>query len=231
MNEFDIILEECVDLIASGDTTLEECLIQYPEYAAELEPVLSTLVCLQEGRELTPPPFLRARIRTELHQAMKEKPPQKNRLPVFFWRMALNVGVMMFAFVMTNTVFAQGALPGESLYNWKLASETLWRSVAVDPLAADLKLSDRRINEYVAVQDEQRRAQVLIGYNKLLVRFRDEPNDVDQARIQNVLKSQQDSLRRAGLSIPALDSYVSGGALNISEQSQAPDRLFTRPAP
>jgi hypothetical protein len=112
---------------------------------------------------------------------------------------------------MTSTVFAQGALPGEGLYNWKLASERLWRAMAVNPLETDLKISDRRINEYVAVSsDEQRRTQVLLGYHKLLVRFQDEHGEVNQARIQRVLRSQQDALHKAGLSIPELDSYISG---------------------
>ena len=113
--------------------------------------------------------------------------------------------------VMTSTVFAQDALPGESLYNWKLASETLWRAVAVDPLGTDLKLSDRRVSEYVAVSsDEQQRMKVLLGYNKLLVRFRNEQDEADRARILSVLKSQQNSLHQAGLSIPELDNYFSG---------------------
>lgn len=85
MNEFDLILEECVDLIASGESTLEECLMQYPEYAAQLEPVLYTTVLLQEGKEEgTPPPFLRARIRAQLNQAMKQNPHPKDRVSLFF---------------------------------------------------------------------------------------------------------------------------------------------------
>ncbi len=213
MNEFDLILEECVDLIASGESSPEECLKLYPEYAAQLEPILNTTVCLQEeGREVTPPSRLRARIRGELNQAMKNNPQKKSRFPVFFWRMALNVSVLVFAMVMTNTAFAQEALPGESLYNWKLASEDVWRAVTVDPLGTDLKLSDRRVNEYVAVSsDEQRRTEVLLGYNKLLVRFKDEQNEGDRARILSVLRSQQDSLHKVGLSIPELDRYFSGG--------------------
>jgi hypothetical protein len=125
--------------------------------------------------------------------------------------MGLNVSVLVFALLMTNTVFAQEALPGETLYNWKLASENLWRAVAVDPLGTDLKLSDRRVNEYVAVSaDQQRRTEVLLGYNKLLFRFKDQQDEADRARILNVLKSQQDSLHRVGLSIPELDRYFSG---------------------
>jgi hypothetical protein len=211
MNEFDVILEECVDLIASGETSLEECLSNYPEYAAQLEPILITLLCLQEeGRDVVPPPALRARIRGELEQVMKDNPKEKSRIPVFFWQMALSVSVLALALVMTSTVFAQEALPGERLYTWKLASENLWRVVAVDTLGADLKLSDRRVNEYVAVSsDEQRRTEVLLGYNKLLVRFKNEQDESERVRILSVLKSQQDSLHNAGLSIPELDDYFS----------------------
>jgi len=119
--------------------------------------------------------------------------------------------VRVVALLMTSTAFAQDALPGESLYNWKLASETLWRAVTVDPLGTDLKLSDRRVSEFMAVSsDEQRRMKVLLGYNKLLVRFRNEQDEADRARILSVLKSQQDSLHQAGLSIPELDNYFSG---------------------
>ena len=92
MNEFDLILEECVDLIASGESCLEECLASYPEYAAQLEPILITLLCLQEdGRDVVPPSSLRARIRGELNHAMENDPEKKSRSPVFFWHMATNL--------------------------------------------------------------------------------------------------------------------------------------------
>jgi hypothetical protein len=211
INDFEIILETCVDQIASGETSLEECLARYPQYAEDMEPILFAATRLKSVREVQPSPFLRGRLRAELNYAMKSNPPQKRRLPIFFWRMALNVAMLVFALIMTNTVFAQGALPGESLYNWKLTSERVWRIVSADPLGTDLELSNRRINEYVAVSnDETRRARVLVSYNELLTRFQEQKNEEDRARIQVVLKSQQDSLRKVGLAIPELDSYFSG---------------------
>jgi hypothetical protein len=140
----------------------------------------------------------------------------------------------MFAVIMTNTLFAQGALPGETLYDWKLASESLWRTVTVDPLGTDLKIADRRIDEYVAVsKDEARRVEVLTGYNLLLVRFKGEQDTNDRARILTVLKSQQDSLRKVGLSIPELDSYFSGGATETGGEFQiaTPAAPNSRPSP
>ena len=206
--EFEAILETCIDDIAEGEASLEDCLIRYPQYAAEMEPVLLTATYLRNAKDVKPSPFLRGRIRAELKYAVRDNPP-KGKTPIFFWRMALNFAVLLFALIMTNTVFAQGALPGDSLYNWKLTSERVWRIVSADPLGTDLQLSNRRISEYVAVSnDETRRARVLVSYNELLTRFKSDNSDQD--RILVVLRSQRDSLHQAGLSIPALDDYVSG---------------------
>jgi hypothetical protein len=234
MNDFDAILENCVDQIASGEYSLEECLARHPKHAAQLEPILFAAARLKGARDIMPPPFLRGRIRAQLTQKIESSPRQKRGLPVFFWRMALNVAVLLFALVTTNTVFAQGALPGETLYDWKLASENMWRVVTVDPLGTDLIISTRRVSEYVAVSnDEARRARVLVGYNELLVRFQQEENEEDRARILLALKSQQDSLRKVGLSIPELDSYFSGGATETGGEFQiaTPEVPVIRPVP
>jgi hypothetical protein len=133
------------------------------------------------------------------------------------------MAILVFALVMTNTVFAQGALPGESLYNWKLASERAWRLVSADPLGTDLRLANRRIDEYVAVSsDETRRARVLVSYNELLVRFKEEESQSNQTRIAQTLRSNQDALRKVGLSIPELDNYFLGGETQSDGSSQVP---------
>ena len=58
-DEFEAILETCVDQIAEGEASLEECLASYPQYAMELEPILFTVTELQRGREIQPPPFFK----------------------------------------------------------------------------------------------------------------------------------------------------------------------------
>ncbi len=208
-DELEAILETCIEDIAEGEASPEDCLIRYPQYADEMEPILLTAAYLRNAKDVKPSPFLRGRIRAELKYAIKNDPP-RGKNPIFFWRMALNFAVLLFALLMTNTVFAQGALPGDSLYNWKLTSERVWRMVSADPLGTDLQLSNRRINEYVAVgNDETRRARVLVSYNELLTHFKSEANNNDQQRILVVLRSQQDSLHKVGLSISTLDDYVS----------------------
>jgi len=208
-NEYEDILETCVEQIASGASSLEQCLARYPAYASELEPVLSVAARLKHVRDVKPPPFLRGRVRANLTKAMQNNPRQKRGLSNYFWRMALNVSVLLITLLMTSTVLAQSALPGESLYRWKLNSEHVWRVISTDPLATDLRLADRRVDEYVAVsRDETRRARVLLGYNELLVKFQAEENDTNRERIWVSLKSQQDSLKTVGMSIPELDQFV-----------------------
>ena len=68
---------------------------------------------------------------------------------------------------------------------------------------------------------------------ELLVRFQSEADEADRQRILATLKSQQDSLRKVGLSIPELDRYFSGGAIETGGEFQiaTPEDPITRPAP
>lgn len=232
MNQFEEILEHSLNKIASGEFTVEEVLARHPKDADELEPYLRSAEHLKRGRAVAPSPFFEARLRSDLMRKIKATQRPAQRLPFFFQRMALNVGVLFLMFAFASTAFAQGALPGESLYGWKLASENVWRVLTTDPLGTDLQLSNRRINEYVAVsQDETRRARVLSGYHDLLVRFQSEADEAEKARILQVLKSQQYDLRKVGLSIPELDSYFAGGATESGGEFPKPDPSVTRPTP
>lgn len=209
MNDFDEILEHSLEKIASDESTVEEALARNPKDAAELEPYLRSAEQLKRGRDVAPSPFFEARLRSDLMRTIKGTRRSARQRPFFFQRMALNVGGLFLMFAFSSTAFAQNALPGESLYGLKLASENVWRVLTTDPLGTDLELSNRRINEYVAVsQDDTRRARVLSGYHDLLVRFQTEDDELEKARILRVLQSHQDSLRKEGLSIPELDNYV-----------------------
>jgi hypothetical protein len=142
--------------------------------------------------------------------------------------------MLLLLFAAVSTAFAQTALPGETLYGLKLATESVWRVVTTDPVGTDLEISNRRITEYVAVsKDEMRRARVLNGYHDVLVRFQTQEDEQDKARILQVLKSHQDSLRKVGLSIPELDSYFSGGATETDGDLPiaTPDDSIGRPTP
>jgi hypothetical protein len=232
MNNFDEILEQSLEKVASGESSVEEVLARNPTNAADLEPYLRSAEWLKRGRAVKPSPFFADRLRSDILQKTQVTPRPVRGLPFFFQRMALNVGILFLMFALVSTAFAQAALPGESLYSLKLASEKVWRVVTIDPLGTDLKISNRRINEYVAVsKDEARRARVLNGYRDLLVQFQAKDDEKEKERIRQVLKSQQDSLRKVGLSIPELDSYFSGGATDPGGEFPKPGNSITRPTP
>lgn len=132
------------------------------------------------------------------------------RVSPVFWRLTITLVSLLLAFIVSGTVFAQSALPGDMFYNWKLGSENAWRMVSPDRLGTDLSLSNRRVNELVALSgDEMRRARALEDYQRLLIRFQSANNEQDQARILLVLQAQREILNRAGVYIPELDTFLS----------------------
>ena len=208
MNEFESIFDESWSQFESGESTMDEVLARHPEHSAQLGPLLQAASKLAGTKEaVTPTPSFRARNRTQLNKYMHENPQMKRVSPVF-WRLTITLVSMLLAFLLSGTVFAQGALPGDTFYSWKLRSETMWSIVSPDRLGTDLTLSDRRVNELVALSgDEARRARAVEDYQRLLIRFKSAKDVKDQERILLVLQSQKESLNNAGVSIPELDSF------------------------
>ena len=208
MNEFETIFDESWSEIESGQSTVDEVLARHPEHRAQLSPLLQTASKLARTKDIvTPSPSFRARNRTQLNRYMQENPQMKRVSPVF-WRLTITLVSMLLAFIVSGTVFAQGALPGDAFYTWKLGSENAWRMVSPDRLGTDLILSNRRVNELVALSgDESRRARAVEDYQRLLIRFKSAHDARDQERILLVLQSQREALIKAGVSIPELDSY------------------------
>jgi len=207
MNKIDTIFEECLDRIQSGESSLEECVARYPEHAAELTSLLRASTRLGRAGEVMPSPVFKARTRTELNAYIHAHPRVKRTSP-FAWRLAYNVVTSLLAFLILGTAIAQRALPGDTLYDWKLTSERVWRTVSIDRLATDLTLSNRRVKELVRVYgDENRRTRAVANYQQMLVRFKSDQDIRHQERIIPVLRFHQQSLSQVGISIPELDSY------------------------
>jgi hypothetical protein len=111
-------------------------------------------------------------------------------------------------FVASGTTFAQQALPGDALYNWKLTSEHVWRLTSSDQLGVDLTLSNRRVNELVVVSgDEIRSARAIEKYQELLIKFKAAEDTKDRERILPVLRAQHEALVKAGVLVPELEIY------------------------
>ena len=208
-NELETVLDICLNQIKDGESNIDECLALYPEQAAQLEPLLKAATKLSRAWEVIPNPAYKARARAQLSVYMQQN-PQRKRVSPIFWRVAIGVMTMLVAFLATGTTFAQQALPGDQLYDWKLTSENIWRMTSNDQLGVDITLSNRRVNELVVVSgDQMGRERALENYEKLLVKFNATKNEKDRARILPVLRVQHASLVKAGVSIPELEALLS----------------------
>ena len=205
-NELETVLDICLSQIEDGESNIDECLALYPEQAAELEPLLKAATKLTLAREVVPDPAYKARTRAKLSIYMQQN-PQRKRVSPIFWRVAIGAMTMLIAFLATGTSFAQSALPGDQLYNWKLTSENVWRMTSNDQLGVDLTLADRRVQEIVVVSGNQSRQQrALENYQKLLVKFHATKDEKARARILPVLRAQHKALIKAGVLSPELDA-------------------------
>jgi hypothetical protein len=206
-NELEMILDACVSQIEDGKSNVDECLARYPEYAAQLKPLLKAATMLSGGREIVPDPAYRARARSQLNTYMLQNPQRKKISPVV-WRFAIGFATVLLLFIASGTTFAQGALPGDRLYNWKLTTENVWRMSSRDQLGVDIALSNRRMNELLSVSgDEVRRTQAVNSYERLLIQFSTEQDPRDRARLLPILRAQHEALRNAGIAVPELEMY------------------------
>ena len=210
-NNLETILDTCVSQIEAGSASVDECLARYPEHAAQLKPLLNAATKLVRARDVMPDPSYKARARTQLSIYMQQN-PQRRRVSPVFWRFSITFAAVMLLFIASGTAFAQGARPGDALYNLKLTSEHVWRMTSSDQLGVDLTLSNRRMNELLWASDsgdEKRRARALENYEKLLMQFNAENDEGDRARILPVLRYQHDLLEKSGISVPELEIYFS----------------------
>jgi hypothetical protein len=139
-----------------------------------------------------------ARVRTRLMQELRAHPRRRSGFP--FLRLAAGFAVVLLALLGTGTAYAQRALPGETFYPWKLASENAWRAVSSDPVGADLVIAERRVDELTVVSDDPAlRAQTLETYLETVARLRSEAGAQDEIRIVQTLDSQAAVLKKLGI--------------------------------
>ena len=206
-NDLETILDICLYQIEEGKASVDECLRRYPQHATQLQPLLRAATKLSLAREVVPSPQYKARARSQLNTFMLQN-PQRKRVSPMLWRFSIAFATMFLLFLASGTAFAQAALPGDALYNWKLTSEHVWRLTSNDDLGIDIALSQRRMNELLVVSgDETRRAWAIQNYEKLLVKFRNAESEHDRARILPVLRAQHEALIEAGVRIPELEDY------------------------
>ena len=162
MNRKEEVLARCIDEVLSGRSTVEDCLLRYPELRNELRPLLEIALSIQPPK-VAPSPEFRSRLRRHLLDVMAPAEAYEGRKEVTHgWFSSLlsvrMVAVSLLAFVVLSTgtvsVYAsQSSLPGDMLYPVKVGVEKLQVAVTSDPedkAYLHLKLAQRRIDEVTA---------------------------------------------------------------------------------
>ena len=125
--EFDNILDECLDRLIKGET-IESCLAQYPQYAAELEPLLKTAYDAHQAATLKPGPEFRQRAANEFQEAVRNLPAKKATFGFksqVRWVAPVAIVIVILAASSGTVVAATNALPDSPLYSLKMGIESV----------------------------------------------------------------------------------------------------------
>jgi len=202
------ILEDCLMRLSRGTATVDECLALYSGHAKQLELLLSTVFLLNRWHVLKPSPTFTAYTRFSVIQFAQSHLRQSRRF-LLSRRTAITMTVLVITLLVTGTAHAQSAMPGDVYYDWKRNSELAWRVIAPDPIAVDIVLSKRRLNEWIAVaNDPILNISAQISYQEALSRLEHEDNGKSRALIVSELQSQQRILKNAGLTTSEIDNYL-----------------------
>lgn len=208
MTEFEAVLQECLQDVEEKGIPINECLQRYPRFSEDLEPILLTSLVLARGQEAQVSSAFKTRVRSRLMHEMYARPRRAARPRFSFLRLAASLAVVLLALLTAGTAYAQRALPGETFYPWKLASENAWRFVTPDPVGFDLRIAQRRLNELIAVQDDPALyAQTLNAYLEVKERLQAETEGSNDPRIEDALEAQIEELNGVDV-VPELTEPV-----------------------
>ena len=219
--DFRHVLETCLYRLSTGTTSLKECLLRHPQYSSQLEPVLETALLLDQGHDVRPVPAFINYIQEALTQYLRLRPRRGLVIPpATVRRLAVSFAMLTAAFLATGTAYAQAAVPGQTMYGWKRASEQVWQTLAPHSVTMDIMLAERRLDEWIAVQgqpDVEDSAQQ--EYQHALSRLEANGNADEVALIAVTLQSQQRELAKVGLTNPVLDEYLVEVSASLPENA------------
>lgn len=169
--EFNNIFDECLERIVVDGETLEQCLKRYPEQAAELKPLLETVLAVKEASAVEPRPEFKARARYRFRSALQEKAAPKRR-PFFGWvpRWATALAIVLVVLMAGGgtVAAASNSMPDSILYPVKLATENVQLALTTSELGKArlcANFADRRAVEiiYMADRGDARRVEEIAG--------------------------------------------------------------------
>ncbi|ADJ26404.1 conserved hypothetical protein [Dehalogenimonas lykanthroporepellens BL-DC-9] len=150
------ILDECLDELISGTSSIEQCLARYPEHSVELRSLLETAIILKQSPEMTPSTGARQRVRYALNERMAEMAKKKKAGRPFF---RLGLANIMVSLILSITLIggglayaASGAMPDQTLYSLKIGLEKVMLSLAPGEdarISLYTSFNDRRVEEII----------------------------------------------------------------------------------
>jgi hypothetical protein len=163
--EFENILNECLDRLIKGET-IEACLARYPQYSAELEPLLKTALEARLAASIKPRPEFRQRAADEFQAAIRNLPAKKG-WSGFKWQVRWVAPVAIVLVLLAGgtgmVAAATNALPDSPLYQVKLATESVQMAFTFSEQGkAELytRFVDYRVEEIVKMAEEENAEQV-----------------------------------------------------------------------
>lgn len=227
MSELQKALEECLVLLETGRATIEECLARFPEYAGELEPLLLKAQELKTLHGIHISEVFKANTRNELLNYMGDHPTRaKNQRghSGLSLKLASGLAILLLAFAASGTALAQRALPGDSLYAWKLASENLWLLINPDDFETALWLSTRRFEELLAVRGNAVLEPISVeAYLDSIQRVTEAADAESLSRASEVIGVQWEALQKAGFRFEDLEDFPGPLAEPDMQEGQRPD--------
>ena len=159
--EFDNILDECLEKMLQGKS-IEQCLADYPDHAAALEPMLRTASRTKMAANIRPRPEFKDRARHEFQAAIRDMETKSARSHGFFpsLRPAWIALAALVAVIIAGggTVYAAGgALPDSPLYSIKMATESVRLFLTSSDIGkAELyaEFADERVEEIIRMADK-----------------------------------------------------------------------------
>ncbi len=166
--EFANIFNECLERILTGGETVEQCLVSYPEHAAELEPLLQTALNAKETLEIAPRPEFRERARYQILAELRDIEERKQRrFSLFGWQprwATAAIAVLVLLVASSGTVAAAGnSMPDQPLYPVKLATERVRLVLIPSKLGKAeyyAELVDKRVSEIVNMAEKGKLKQM-----------------------------------------------------------------------
>lgn len=169
------ILDECLERLLVKGESIEQCLTDYPERAAELEPLLQTALAVREASAIQPRPEFRARARYQFNSALqviesRRSRPIWRRLPQ--WATIVSIVLVVLLAGSGTVAAASNSMPDSPLYPVKLVTEQAQLILTpsdIDKARLCTQLADRRVTEIIYMAEEDNPEGVELATQRLSV--------------------------------------------------------------